>query len=43
VSICSALSYILAKEYETANIRAIARGQEVGLSPEEIENELVIQ
>ncbi len=42
VSICSALSYILAKEREVENIRAIARGREVGLSVEEIENEMVI-
>jgi len=42
LSICSALSYILAKERETDNIRAIARGREVGLSVEEIEQELVI-
>jgi len=42
VSICSALSYILAKEREVENIRAIARGREVGLSVEEIEQELVI-
>jgi len=42
VSICSALSYILAKEREVENIRAIARGREVGLSPEEIEQELVV-
>jgi V/A-type H+-transporting ATPase subunit C len=41
VSICSALSYILAKEREIENIRAIARGREVGLSVEEIEEELV--
>ena len=41
VSICSALSYILAKEREIENIRAIARGREVGLSVEEIEGELV--
>lgn len=43
VSICSALSYILAKEREIENIRAIARGREVGLSVEEIEQELVVQ
>jgi V/A-type H+-transporting ATPase subunit C len=43
VSICSALSYILAKEREIKNIRAIARGREVGLSVEEIEQELVVQ
>jgi V/A-type H+-transporting ATPase subunit C len=42
VSICSALSYILAKEREVENIRAIARGREVGLSVEEIEGELVV-
>ena len=42
VSICSAISYILAKEREIENIRAIARGREVGLSVEEIEEELVV-
>ena len=42
VSICSAVSYILAKEREIENIRAIARGREVGLSVEEIERELVV-
>jgi len=42
VSICSALSYILAKEREIENIRAIARGREVGLSVEEIETEMVV-
>jgi V/A-type H+-transporting ATPase subunit C len=41
ISICSALSYILAKEREIENIRAVARGREVGLSVEEIEEELV--
>jgi V/A-type H+-transporting ATPase subunit C len=41
ISICSALSYILAKEREIENIRAVARGREVGLSAEEIERELV--
>lgn len=41
VSICSALSYILAKEREIENIRAVARGREVGLSPEEITRELI--
>jgi V/A-type H+-transporting ATPase subunit C len=41
VSICSALSYVLAKEREVENVRAIARGQEVGLTVEEIEGELV--
>jgi V/A-type H+-transporting ATPase subunit C len=41
VSICSALSYVLAKEREVENVRAIARGREVGLTVEEIEGELV--
>jgi len=40
-SICSVISYILAKEREIENVRAIARGREVGLSVEEIERELV--
>ncbi|MFC4249189.1 V-type ATP synthase subunit C [Natribaculum luteum] len=42
VSISAVLSYILAKEREVENIRAIARGREVGLSENEIEDELVI-
>ncbi len=42
VSVSSVLSYILAKEREVENIRAIARGREVGLSESEIEEELVI-
>jgi len=42
ISICSVLSYILAKEREIENVRAIARGREVGLSVEEIEEELVV-
>ena len=42
VSVTSALSYILAKEREVENIRAIARGREVGLSADEIEQEVVI-
>jgi len=42
VSVAAVLSYILAKEREIENIRAIARGREVGLSETEIENELVI-
>ncbi|MFQ3285379.1 MAG: V/A-type H+-transporting ATPase subunit C [Natronomonas sp.] len=40
LSVCPVLSYILAKERETDNIRAIARGREAGLSVEEIEEEL---
>ncbi|AUX07690.1 A-type ATP synthase subunit C [Halalkaliarchaeum desulfuricum] len=42
VSITPIASYILAKEREVENIRAIARGKEAGLSEEEIERELVI-
>ncbi|WP_049927923.1 V-type ATP synthase subunit C [Halopiger goleimassiliensis] len=42
VSVSAVLSYILAKEREVENIRAIARGREVGLSENEIEEELVI-
>jgi len=42
LSICPVLSYLLAKEREVDNIRAIARGREVGLSEEEIQAELVM-
>ena len=42
LSVCPVLAYVLAKEREVENIRAIARGREAGLSPEEIERELVI-
>ena len=42
VSITSILSYVLAKEREVDNIRAIARGKEAGLTTEEVEQELVI-
>ena len=42
LSVCPVLAYILAKEREIENIRAIARGREAGLSVEEIEEELVI-
>ncbi|WP_126662253.1 V-type ATP synthase subunit C [Haloterrigena salifodinae] len=41
-SVSAVLSYILAKEREVENIRAIARGREVGLDETEIEEELVI-
>jgi V/A-type H+-transporting ATPase subunit C len=43
LSVCPVLAYVLAKEREIENIRAIARGREAGLSPEEVEQELVIQ
>jgi V/A-type H+-transporting ATPase subunit C len=42
LSVCPVLSYILAKEREVENVRAIARGREAGLSEEEINEELVI-
>jgi len=42
LSVCPVLSYILSKEREVENVRAIARGREAGLGPEEIEAELVI-
>jgi ATP synthase A1, C subunit len=43
LSVCPVLSYILLKEREIENVRAIARGREAGLDPEEIERELVIR
>ncbi|GAD52758.1 V-type ATP synthase subunit C [Halarchaeum acidiphilum MH1-52-1] len=42
LSVCPVLAYVLAKEREVDNVRAIARGREVDLSGEEIERELVI-
>jgi V/A-type H+-transporting ATPase subunit C len=36
------LSFVLAKEREVDNVRAIARGREAGLSPDQIEAELVV-
>ncbi|SDZ96198.1 V/A-type H+-transporting ATPase subunit C [Haloplanus vescus] len=42
LSVAPVISYILKKEREVDNIRAIARGREAGLSEEEIEDELVI-
>ena len=42
LSVCPVLAYVLAKEREVDNIRAIARGREAGLSEDEIENELVV-
>jgi len=41
-SVTPVISYILAKEREVENIRAIARGTEAGLPADEIESELVI-
>jgi len=42
LSVCPVLAYVLAKEREVDNIRAIARGREAGLSEAEIEEELII-
>jgi len=42
LSVSPILAYVLAKEREVDNIRAIARGREAGLTEEEIEAELVI-
>ena len=42
LSVCPVLSYILSKEREVDNIRAISRGREAGLEADEIEQELVI-
>jgi V/A-type H+-transporting ATPase subunit C len=41
LSVCPVLAFILAKEREVDNIRAIARGREAGLSEDEIQEELV--
>lgn len=42
VSVTSVMAYILAKEREVENIRAIARGREAGLDETEINEELVM-
>jgi V/A-type H+-transporting ATPase subunit C len=42
LSVTPVVAYILAKEREVDNIRAIARGREAGLDEEEIQDELVI-
>ena len=42
LSVCPVLAYILAKEREVDNIRAIAHGVETGLSRSTIEDELVM-
>jgi len=42
LSVCPVLAYVLAKEREVDNVRAIARGREAGLDADEIERELVI-
>jgi len=42
LSVGPVVAYVLAKEREVQNIRAIARGREAGLSEEAIERELVV-
>jgi V/A-type H+-transporting ATPase subunit C len=42
LSVCPVLAFVLAKEREVENIRAVARGREAGLSEAEIEEELVM-
>jgi V/A-type H+-transporting ATPase subunit C len=42
LSVCPVLAYVLMKEREVDNIRAIARGREAGLDAEEIESDLVV-
>ncbi|AWB28256.1 V-type ATP synthase subunit C [Halococcoides cellulosivorans] len=42
VSVCPILAYILAKEREVENIRAIARGREAGMSDAEIERRVIL-
>ncbi|MFB6167352.1 MAG: V-type ATP synthase subunit C [Haloferacaceae archaeon] len=42
LSVTPVVSYIIAKESEVDNIRAIARGRETGLPPEQIEAELIV-
>jgi V/A-type H+-transporting ATPase subunit C len=42
LSVCPVFAYVLAKEREVDNVRAIARGKEAGLDPETIEEELVM-
>jgi V/A-type H+-transporting ATPase subunit C len=42
LSVCPVLAFVLAKEREVENIRAVARGREAGLTEEEIEAELVM-
>jgi V/A-type H+-transporting ATPase subunit C len=42
LSVCPVFAYVLGKQREVGNVRAIARGREAGLGPDEIENELVV-
>ncbi len=42
LSVTPVVSFIIAKEREVNNVRAIARGREAGLGPDRIESELVV-
>jgi V/A-type H+-transporting ATPase subunit C len=42
LSVCPVLAYVLAKEREVDNVRAIARAKQAGLSAEEVEEEVVL-
>ena len=42
LSVTPVVSFIIAKEREVDNVRAIARGREAGLDPDRIESELVV-
>jgi V/A-type H+-transporting ATPase subunit C len=42
LSVCPVFAFVLAKEHEVDNVRAIARGREAGLTDERIQEELVI-
>lgn len=43
MSICPVIAFVLAKEREADNIRAIARGTQAGLDPEAIRAEMVVR
>lgn len=43
MSVCPVIAFVLAKEREADNIRAIARGTQSGLDPEDIRAEMVVQ
>ncbi|RJT02182.1 V-type ATP synthase subunit C [Halococcus sp. IIIV-5B] len=43
LSVCPVFAYVLAKEREVDNVRAIARGRAAGLDPETIEEDLVLR
>ena len=43
MSVCPVIAFVLAKEREADNIRAIARGREAGLDPDDVRAELVVR